>query len=120
MFNEAITTLVDVVELGGVAILVIGATVMSGRFVLQMLRGHTAGAYQEYRLCLGRVILLGLEFLIIADIISTVTLAPTFRNLGVLGLLVLIRTFLSFVLEIELNGRLPWITRREPTQGVAE
>ena len=120
MLNEAITVLVDVVELGGVAILVLGAAAMSGRFVLQMLRGRTAEAYQEYRLCLGRVILLGLEFLIIADIISTVTLTPTFRNLGVLGLLVLIRTFLSFALEIELNGRLPWTARRKPAQGTAD
>ncbi len=64
--------------------------------------------YQEFRQCLGRGILLGLEFLIAADIIHTVAVELTFESIGVLALIVLIRTFLSFALEIELTGRLPW------------
>lgn len=64
--------------------------------------------YQELRVRLGRGILLGLEFLIAADIIHTVAVELTFWNVGVLAVIVLIRTFLSFTLEVELTGRWPW------------
>jgi uncharacterized membrane protein len=57
---------------------------------------------------LGRSILLGLEFLVAADIIRTVAIEPTFYNVGVLALLVIIRTFLSFALGLEITGRWPW------------
>ncbi|MFW5832871.1 MAG: DUF1622 domain-containing protein, partial [Pseudomonadota bacterium] len=57
---------------------------------------------------LAHSILLGLEFLVAADIIGTVAVEPTIENLLVLGLIVLIRTFLSFALHIEISGRLPW------------
>ena len=56
----------------------------------------------------GRAILLGLEFLVAADIIGTVAVQPTLRSVSVLGLIVLVRTFLSMALEIEMEGRLPW------------
>lgn len=61
---------------------------------------------------LGRAILLGLELLVIADIIGTVAIKPTFENLGVLAAIVAIRTLLSFTLELEVSGRWPW-QRRE-------
>jgi uncharacterized membrane protein len=64
--------------------------------------------FQELRLRLGRGILLGLEFLIAADIIYTVAIELTFKSVGVLAAIVLIRTFLSFTLEVELTGRWPW------------
>jgi len=57
---------------------------------------------------LGRAILLGLELLVAADIIRTVAVTPTFTSAGVLGIIVVIRTFLSFSLEVELEGRWPW------------
>jgi uncharacterized membrane protein len=65
-------------------------------------------AYEGFRSDLGRAILLGLEFLVAADIIGTVAVAPTFQSLGVLAAIVLIRTFLSFSLEVEIEGRWPW------------
>ena len=65
-------------------------------------------AYRSYRKHLGRAILLGLEFLVAADIIGTVAVEPTFTNIGVLAGIVLIRTFLSFALELEIEGRWPW------------
>ena len=65
-------------------------------------------AYHGYRADLGRAILLGLEFLVAADIIGTVAIEPPFRSLGVLALIVAIRTFLSFALELEVSGRWPW------------
>jgi uncharacterized membrane protein len=73
-------------------------------------------AYRQYRGDLGRAILLGLEFLVAADIIGTVAVDPTFRSLGVLGLIVLIRTFLSFALEVEIQGRWPWQGRERAAE----
>ena len=64
--------------------------------------------YQEMRNVFGRTVLLGLEVLVAADIIRTVAVDPTLNNMMVLGLLVLIRTFLSWSLEVELEGMVPW------------
>lgn len=64
--------------------------------------------YQEVRQLLGRGILLGLEFLIASDIIYTVAVQLTFQTIGVLAIVVLIRTFLSLTLEVEISGRWPW------------
>jgi len=64
--------------------------------------------YQTLRLRLGRGILLGLEFLVAADIIHTVAVDLTFETVGVLAIIVAIRTFLSFTLEVELTGKWPW------------
>jgi uncharacterized membrane protein len=93
----------------GIAIIVLGALLATGLFLRQLLRGGIfAQAYRRYREELGRAILLGLELLVAADIIGTVAVDPTFQNLAVLGLIVLIRTFLSFTLEVEIQGRWPW------------
>lgn len=81
----------------------------TGRFLREWLAtGVLEQPYQAYRGDLGRAILLGLEFLVAADIVGTVVVDPTFAHLGVLGLIVLIRTALSFALEVEINGRWPW------------
>ena len=70
--------------------------------------GTPAKAYTVLRQAFGGTLLLGLEILVAADLIRTVAVAPTLNNVLVLGLIVLIRTFLSFSLEIEINGVLPW------------
>jgi uncharacterized membrane protein len=76
---------------------------------LMVRRAHSAGNYYSlYRQDVGRAILLGLEFLIAGDIIRTVVVAPTIQNVLVLGLIVLIRTFLSLSLQLEIEGKLPW------------
>ncbi len=75
--------------------------------VLRGLR-NTGNYYSLYRQDVGRAILLGLEFLIAGDIIRTVVVAPTTQNVLVLGLIVLIRTFLSLSLQLEIEGKLPW------------
>ncbi|MHA7222863.1 DUF1622 domain-containing protein [Arthrobacter sp. RHLT1-20] len=101
-------------DMAGVAIMVIGAVVsipMAMRGFQP--RGQTAGSqplsvYRSYRQLLGRSILLGLELLVAADIIRTVAVAPTYESVGVLAIIVLIRTFLSFSLELEITGRWPW------------
>jgi uncharacterized membrane protein len=97
------------IEAAGIAIIVLGAIVSSCYFFWQLLNGGVlADSYQAYRANLGRGILLGLEFLIAADIIGTVAVEPTLENLGVLAIIVLIRTFLSFTLEVEIQGHWPW------------
>jgi uncharacterized membrane protein len=68
-------------------------------------------AYELARQHVGRAILLGLEVLIIADIVETITIDPTLESTVTLALTVLVRTFLSFSLEIELHGRVPWRTK---------
>ncbi len=93
-----------VVEGAAVALLVMGLSVASGRFLYTTLRGELGTAYPRYRKELGRTLLLTLEFLIASDIIFTVATEKTYESLGMLGLLVLIRTFLSFALEVELSG----------------
>jgi uncharacterized membrane protein len=104
---EIIGTAVDSV---GVFIVAAGAIVATARLLVH--RAHNTGNYySSYRQDIGRAILLGLEFLIAGDIIRTVVVAPTIQNVLVLGLIVLIRTFLSLSLQLEIEGRLPW--RRE-------
>ena len=95
-------------ELAGVAVVVVGFVAAVVR-ALVALRAQGAGeAYEAIRSTFGRSILLGLEVLVAGDIIRTVALQPTLDNLLVLGLLVLIRTFLAWSLEVEIDGRWPW------------
>ncbi len=96
------------IEVAGVAIIVVGALIATVAFLRRGPAAGWAGAYRRYRADLGRGILLGLELLVAADIIGTVAATPTLRSLAVLGLIVLIRSFLSFSLEVEIEGRLPW------------
>jgi len=97
------------IEVAGVGIIVVGAIGASAVFIYGGL--VTVGwpaAFHRYRANLGRGILLGLELLVAADIIGTVAVTPSVENLLILGLIVLIRTFLSFSLEVEIEGRWPW------------
>jgi uncharacterized membrane protein len=97
------------IEIGGIAIIVLGIAGATIAVLWQMLRGRSGSdAFSLYRSNLGRVILLGLEFLVAADIINTVAIEPTLQSVLVLGGIVLIRTFLSFSLEVEIEGRWPW------------
>ena len=95
-------------EIAGVAVIVIGAIVATANFLNRARSGAEVADFGGFRADLGRAILLGLEFLVAADIIGTVAITPSFQNLGVLALIVLIRTFRSFSLEVEIEGRWPW------------
>ncbi len=95
----------------GVVVIALGALVATVRFVFRR-QGAAERSFTLYRQSLGRAILLGLEFLIAGDIIRTVVLAPTVRNVLVLGLIVLVRTFLSMTLQLELEGRWPWQSKQ--------
>jgi uncharacterized membrane protein len=97
------------IEAAGVMVIVVAAVVATLIFLYGGLTsGEWPRALQRYRPNLGRGILLGLELLVAADIIGTVAITPSLESLSVLGLIVLIRTFLSFSLEIEIEGRWPW------------
>jgi uncharacterized membrane protein len=117
--DAAMHLIATAIEVAGVAIIVVGALLASALFLH---RGFGSSgwnkAYECFRADLGRGILLGLEFLVAGDIIGTVAVAPTFESLGVLAAIVLIRTFLSFSLEVEIEGRWPW-QRHSRTNGNA-
>ncbi|MFC0624138.1 DUF1622 domain-containing protein [Kribbella deserti] len=108
--QELIEYVGKAMELAGVGVIVIGAAIATALFAYRSVRRLTDGqqAYRRYRQGLGRAILLGLEFLVAGDIIRTVAISPSFRSVGVLAIIVAVRTFLSFSLEVELEGRWPW------------
>jgi uncharacterized membrane protein len=108
-FDLGLRWITRAIEFGGIAIIAIGAVVATVIYLAQ-LAGRRSGpdAFMGYRSSLGRAILLGLEFLVAADIINTVAIEPSLESVTVLGGIVLIRTFLSFSLEIEIEGRWPW------------
>ena len=106
--ENLIETIGLIIDLIGVGVIVGGAALATVGFVRRLRVGTMSDAYVLYRVSLGRAILLGLEFLVAGDIIRTVAITPTFESVGVLALIVLVRTFLSFALEVELEGRWPW------------
>lgn len=103
--------IVRVVEVAGILVILAGAVAAFGWFLSRVRRASTKECIAELRSGLGRSILLGLELLVAADIISTVALEPTLDSLAVLAGIVLIRTFLSFSLEVEIEGQWPWQRR---------
>lgn len=120
--HQAIELLARGLEYLGVAVILVGVVIASGLFLRSGRRDGWRKAYQSYRANLGRGILLGLELLVGADIIGTITAPLTFASLGLLALVVGIRTFLSFSLETEIEGCWPWQRarmERETAHGVA-
>jgi uncharacterized membrane protein len=103
----------DATEIAGVLLIVGGLVVASGRYVIDS-KDAGASRYQRYRQNLGRAILLGLEVLVAADIIRTVAFTPTMDSVIMLAMIVAIRTFLSWSLALELEGRWPWQRAAEP------
>ena len=115
-FEEAMDAIARGVEVLGIITLVLGLAAALIRGGLALLGGKGAEeGYRIVRTVFGRSILLGLEFLVAADIIKSVAVQPSLQNVAVLGLIVLIRTFLSFSLEVEIDGRRPW--RRAALEG---
>jgi uncharacterized membrane protein len=106
-FKEAVEGVGLIIDGAGVLAIVLGLVFATARFAFNGSRGE-GNSYRTFRQDLGRGILLGLEFLVAADIIRTVAVAPTLASVLVLGIIVLIRTFLSMALEVELDGRWPW------------
>lgn len=111
-FGEIISRAGEVVDVIGVIAIVVGVAYALIDAALRGLR-RLSPIYTRFRRVLGRAILLGLELLVAADIIKTVAVTPTLESVGVLAIIVLIRTFLSWSLELEISGRWPWQKRRQ-------
>jgi uncharacterized membrane protein len=105
--RTAIEASATAIEVLAVATIVVAIAYGTARFLLHVQR-QTEGAYERYKTHLGKSLLLGLEFLVAADIIRTVALEPTMANVLMLGVLVIVRTFLSWALVVEMEGRWPW------------
>lgn len=118
--HELVRLAARVIEYAGVLVVLLGLAVSTVVYIREGLSERDwRRAYERYRANLGRGILLGLELLVAADIISTVTAPLTATSVGLLAAIVLIRTFLSFSLETEIEGRWPWkrsaATRENPS-----
>ncbi len=108
-FQQAVGTVATGFEVVGVGLLTIGAVVALVRYARALLRRQdSSAAYRTLRQNLGNAILLGLEFLVAGDIIRTVAVEATLSSVVILGLIVAIRTFLSWSLEVEIDGQWPW------------
>jgi uncharacterized membrane protein len=123
--SEAIALIRGLIEWAALIIEILGASVIIAgvarvaitrgtvRFLLKL---DKPGAYESYKHQLGKTLLLGLELLVAGDVVRTVALEPTLENVAVLGLLVAIRTFLSWSLAVEIDGRWPWQARTTPAE----
>jgi uncharacterized membrane protein len=108
-YDHEISQIVDVVEAVGAGIMIIGAVGAFATFGYQALHAKSGQqAYEALRRNLGRSILLGLEVLIIADIVRTIIVDTTIESVAALGIIVIIRILLSFSLEVEIDGVWPW------------
>lgn len=105
-------------EVVGVLVIVAGFAFSLWRAAQRLAERRSAEAYEAVRATFGRSVLLGLEILVAADLVRTIAVEPTLKNLAVLAALVGIRTFLSWSLEVEIDGRWPWQRhRREACAG---
>lgn len=114
-FTQIMEPVARAIESFGVLVIVASIGIATLFFLKALHGGQRKDAYDRYRANLGRGILLGLELLVGADIIATVTAPLSWESVGLLGLIVLIRTFLSFSLETEIEGEWPWRRRRDPS-----
>lgn len=101
----------EILDFVGVLVIVIGVFYSSILFFYQWINHKSHDLYKTYRHDMGRAILLGLEFLVAGDIIRSVVGDPTYATIGMLAIIVLIRTFLSITFEMEVEGRWPWQKR---------
>lgn len=108
-------SVVTAFKLAGVAILAVGSVIALLKGAVALLQGDGHRAVHRARRDIGQAILLGLEVLIIADIVQTITIDPTLESALALSVIVVVRTFLSFSLEVELDGVLPWRKGPSPT-----
>jgi len=114
MFSHWIEMVGSTLDLVGVGLIAIGLVISFARFAGIVFAPAAGGdTYRQLRQDIGRAILLGLEVLVAADIIRTVAVTPTLESVAVLGAIVVIRTFLSMSLQLEVDGRLPWQARRD-------
>ncbi|CAN1721304.1 DUF1622 domain-containing protein [Hyphomicrobium sp. 1Nfss2.1] len=110
----------EVLDITAFAVILIAVAVSTAVFLVRVSQSGFLANYRDYRANLGRGILLGLEILIAADILKSVVVDPTIDGIAVLGGIVIIRTFLSISLDVEINGHWPWETTRLAREAAAE
>lgn len=115
---EVAALLIEVLAVAIIIIATAAATVVYMRRLINRKAGLSG--YEQYKVRLGRALLLGLEILVAADIVRTVALEPSLTNVGILALLVIIRTFLSWSLVVEIEHRWPWQRRTEEHLSAAQ
>ncbi len=113
-FYDTVEKVGQTIDGAGVIVIIVGAPLAFASAVIRLTR-HDADVYRRFREQLGRTILLGLELLVAGDIVRTVAAKPSLTSVAVLGAIVLIRTFLSFSLEVEITRRWPWQKRTGTT-----
>jgi uncharacterized membrane protein len=114
VYNDVIEEIGMAIDAAGVVVIVAGAAIaFSACAVMLFRREHDV--YRRFRQRLGQTILLGLELLVAGDIVRTVAVSPSLTSVAILAAIVLIRTFLSFSLEVEITGRWPWQKRDVPS-----
>ena len=105
---QGLELLVRMLEIVGAGALVLGFVIATARWVLESRRQGAVSAVARYRKSLGRVVLIGLEILVAATIIKTITFEPSLNSMGQLAGMVLIRTVLGWTMVLEISGRWPW------------
>jgi uncharacterized membrane protein len=114
-FEEVVSATGKVVDGAGVTVMVLGIIIAAVRFAQRLARrDDSTEPYPALRRELGRSVLLGLELLVAGDIIRSVALSPSFESVGVLAVIVVVRSFLSTTLEMEISGRWPWQRTDDP------
>lgn len=98
----------EMISLAGVAVIVGGFLLATGRYIAGYRARGPAGVFPQFKVQLGQALMLGLEILVIADVIKTITTKPTFQSLALLVFLVAMRTIVSWTLFLEVEGRWPW------------
>ncbi len=106
--QKLVNTIGELGDLSGVLIIATGFIWGAARFLLSVMKGQAGTGYKDFRLQLVRALLLGLEVLVASDIIRTVAVSPSLSSVAILAAIVLIRTFLSWSLILESEGRWPW------------
>ncbi|MCC5794128.1 MAG: DUF1622 domain-containing protein [Chromatiales bacterium] len=106
--QEIIGVIAYLIEVAGVLVILVGVSIAAWHFALAPHRLSSHSAYIEFRHRMGRAVILGLDFLVAGDIIKTIVVESSLGNVGVLALIVLIRTVLSLMLHVEVEGRWPW------------
>jgi uncharacterized membrane protein len=119
-YHDVMSDAVRAFELVGVAILIAGSAVAFAVYGRELVRGTPRlTAFKDLRASLGRSILLGLEVLVVADIVRTIVVEPTFESAASLGVIVAVRILLSFAIDVEVDGVAPWRkAEREPGDAV--
>ena len=101
------------INLFAVGVIIVGFAHSLGRYAIEYKERGPERDFAQFKVGLGRALTLGLEILVVADVIETITTVPTFNSLGILAFLVFVRTIVSWTLILEMEGRWPWQTAEE-------